>query len=196
MTELEKKIAEIMNDIVAGNWPAEPVIPVAEPFKNISGEISNLAWGTFESASFIRSVAGSVRSNHFHQTDWHFIYVISGLMYYYQRPSIGHRKSEVTPLRRRCSAGTLVFTPPLMEHATFFPVATDVVTLQRYQRDHEHHEADLIRIPPLVTTEVCPAVFNGVHCTLPYQHVEKRDFRSPIHPGDHEAVDGQTFNFG
>jgi hypothetical protein len=192
MSGIEEKIIGIMDDIAGEAWPADPVIPVAEPFKNASGEIWNLAWAKFESASFIRSVAGSVRSNHYHKTDWHFIFVVSGLMYYYQRDA----NSNETPLRRRCPPGTLVFTPPFKEHATFFPVATDVVTLQKFQRDHAHHEADLIRVPPFVTTEICPAVFDGVHCTLPWQHVEGRDFRHPIHAGDHEAVDGRTFNFG
>lgn len=192
MTEKEVIELGIMEDINGGRWPAEPIVPVAEPFRNESGEIWNLAWAGFGSASFVRSNAGSVRSNHYHEADWHFIYVASGLMYYYQRPA----GSTSTPLRWRCPAGTLVFTPPLMEHATFFPVETFAVTLQRQKRDHESHEADLVRVPPFVTTEVCPAVFDGVRCALPWQHVEDRDFRNPIHAGVHEAVDGRTFSFG
>lgn len=192
MNTSEEQISKIMDDITAGEWPQEPVIPVAVPFTNESGEIWNLAWGKFESASLVCSRAGSVRSNHYHNTDWHFLCVASGVMYYYQR----QHGSSATPLRRRCPSGTLIFTPPGFEHATFFPVETTVVTLQRNRRDKKSHEEDLVRVSPLVTKETCPAVFDGVHCVLPWQHVEGRDFRNPIHAGDHETADGRIFNFG
>jgi uncharacterized RmlC-like cupin family protein len=183
----------IMERVERGDWPAEPLVPVAEPFANKAGEIWNLAWGNFGSASLIHSVKGAVRSNHFHETDWHFIYVISGLMYYYWRPR-GNILS--TPGRIRCPTGALIFTPPCVEHATYFPSDCTVVTLNKRARDHASHESDLVRIdPPLVTNEVCPAVSDGTKCVLPYQHVEGRDFRSPIHTGDHEAEDGRHFSF-
>lgn len=186
-----EEVDEIMKGIAAGRYPEDPVIPVVDSFVNDSGQISNLAWGAFASASFITSVAGSVRSNHYHETDFHFIYVVDGLMQYYWRQA----GSVATPKRKRCPPGTLIFTPPLVEHATFFPKATSVVTFNRRARDHESHESDLVRIPPIVTSEVCKAVMNGVRCCLPYQHVEARDFREPIHAGDHESADGQAFGF-
>src|SRR5580698_1933155 len=112
-----EEVDEIMKKISMGQYPEEPIVPTAEPFINTSGSISNLCWIPVASVSAIGSVAGSVRSNHYHQTDWHFIYVTDGLMYYYWRGA----NSLATPSRRRCPPGTLIFTPPLVEHATFFP---------------------------------------------------------------------------
>lgn len=192
MSMTEGFVDAIMKGIEIGQWPKEPLIPVAPPFTNEAGEIWNIAWAPFGSASLIHSVNGMVRSNHYHKTDWHFIHVVSGLMYYYWRP----RGSSSTPGRLRCPPGSLVFTPPEVEHATYFPTDCTVVTLNKRARDHESHEQDLVRLEaPLVTAEACTAVFNGVRCVLPYQHVEGRDFRSPIHAGDHESADGTKFNF-
>jgi len=186
-----EEIDEIMKGITNERYPEDPIIPVAEPFKNESGSIFNLAWGAFSSASLITSISGAVRSNHYHKTDWHFIHVIDGLMYYYWRKT----GNTSTPERRRCPRGTLIFTPPLVEHAVFFPANTSIVTFNRRERDQQNHESDLIRIPPIVMTETCRAVMNGVRCCLPYQHVENRDFRSPIHDGSHESILAQTFDF-
>jgi len=80
-----EEVDEIMKKISMGQYPEEPIVPTAEPFINTSGSISNLCWIPVASVSAIGSVAGSVRSNHYHQTDWHFIYVTDGLMYYYWR---------------------------------------------------------------------------------------------------------------
>ena len=186
-----EEIDEIMKGIEKGLYPEDPVVPIAAPFTNALGSIFNLAWGSFASASFIESVAGAVRSNHYHETDWHFIYVIDGLAQYYRRKA----GSIETPGRVRCGPGTLIFTPPLVEHAVFFPKDTNVVTFNRRARDHESHEKDLVRIAPIVTSEVCPAVLEGIKCCLPYQHVRGRDFRNPIHAGEHESIDGRTFGF-
>lgn len=186
-----EEINEIMREIEKGHWPDEPVIPVEKPFENSAGAIWNLVWGAFASGSAISSKAGSVRSNHYHKTDSHFIYVVSGLMQYYWRPT----GSTATPMRRRCPTGTLIFTPPMVEHATYFPRETFVITFNRRTRDHQSHEDDLVRIPAIVTDEGCPAVFAGHHCVLPYQHVEGRDFQNPVHAGQHETIDGLNFDF-
>ena len=188
----DDEIAGLMLKIEQGTWPENPLIPVGKPFENKSGKIWNLVWGKFGSGTAIQSEAGAVRSNHFHMTDTHFIYVVSGLMYYYWRPA--QPKAE-TPKRVRCPAGSLVFTPPMVEHATYFPKETFVVTFNSRARDHKSHESDLVRVDPFVTSEQCPSVLYGHRCVLPYQFVEKRDFRHPIHDGEHEDIDGSTFAF-
>jgi uncharacterized RmlC-like cupin family protein len=185
-------IDEILDGIERGNYPEDPRIEIPPSFENDAGSIANLARGSFGSASFIRSVAGSVRSNHYHQTDSHFIYIVSGFMYYYWRNA-----AASTPCDRiRVAKGQLIFTPPLVAHATYFPVESQVVTLNKYARDHRHHEADVVRIPALVTKEVCPAVMNGHKCCLPFE--ETRDApTNNIHCGNvHETVEGYSYGFG
>jgi hypothetical protein len=182
---------EIMREIESGRYPKHPLVPLTKPFKNDAGSIQNLAWATFGSASSIYSNAGAIRSNHYHRTDWHFIYVISGLMQYYWRPA----RCPVTPEKLRCPPGSIVFTPPNVEHATFFPIGSVVVTFNRNARDHANHEADLVRVQPLIGSSMCPAVSHGVKCSLPWQVVEERDFRTPYHDGQHEDIDGRRFSF-
>lgn len=42
--------------------------------------------------------------------------------------------------------GECVFTPPMVEHRTSFPVDTVLVSASKLGREHETHEADLVRI--------------------------------------------------
>jgi hypothetical protein len=40
----------------------------------------------------------------------------------------------------------MFFTPPLVEHAMFFPEPTTFITFAKNVRDHEHHEDDVVRV--------------------------------------------------
>lgn len=184
-------IDEVLDNIEKGIYSNDPRVSIPEPFENDAGSIWNIARGTFGSATFIKSKAGSVRSNHYHQTDSHFIYLISGLMYYYWRPA-----NSDGPCRRiRVEKSQLIFTPPMVAHATYFPVESQVVTLNKYARDKAHHEADVVRIPALVTTEVCPSVAEGIKCCLPFETTRDHPV-SNIHCAPHESIAGHRYNFG
>ena len=187
-------IDDVLNNIEEGRYPRNPRVDIPEPFQNDAGSIWNLAHGTFGSASFIKSMPGTVRSNHFHKTDSHFIYVVSGFMYYYWRPVSPN--SATPPCERiRVNKGQLIFTPPLVEHATYFPAETEILTLNKYKRDRDTHEADLIRVMPLITTEVCPAVMNGQRCCLPFETTRDSPLNNS-HCGDrHETIDGSSYSF-
>lgn len=92
--------------------------------------------------SVIFSRAGSVRSNHWHRKDYHYLYVLSGCMVYEEWEPGLERDKEVTVFR----AGQMVFTPPGAAHRTTFPVDTVLVSLSRLPRDHESHEKDVVRL--------------------------------------------------
>ncbi len=109
---------------------------------NANGEIQNLLLERFTSAALIKSVAGAVRANHYHKTDWHYSYVLTGTVWYYWRPA----NSREQPQRQDFPAGTMFFTPPMVEHAMVFPEETAFLTFAKNVRDHEHHEADLVRV--------------------------------------------------
>ncbi len=125
-----------------GKFPEQVDVPLDAPFVNDSGKIQNLLLERFTSAAIITSVAGAVRANHYHKTDWHYSYVVSGVVQYYWR-AVG---SGETPKSQLFPAGTMFFTPPMVEHAMFFPEATSFVTFAKNVRDHEHHESDVVRI--------------------------------------------------
>jgi hypothetical protein len=46
----------------------------------------------------------------------------------------------------------MFFTPPLVEHAMFFPIDTVFLTFAKNVRDTEHHESDVVRIPIIAAT--------------------------------------------
>lgn len=120
----------------------DTLIDLERPFVDVRGDIQPLIEAQMKSALVIRSRAGTVRANHYHLTDWHYLYVISGEMIYFYRPVGSDDPAHVITLK----AGELVFTPPMMEHRTDFPVDTVCLTLARNARDEDAYEADVVRI--------------------------------------------------
>lgn len=123
-------------------WPKNPLVSLEKPFVDVRGTIVPLVDRDMKSAVLIESKKGSLRANHWHKTDWHFCYVLSGCIEYCHRP---HGSSE-EPERLMVRQGEMVFTPPLVDHAMFFPEDTSFLTLSRNPRDQETYEADVERI--------------------------------------------------
>ena len=140
--------AEYTSLVDEGQYPSEPLVPLDEPFVNAAGRILNVLLKRFSSAAFIESHAGSMRANHYHKTDWHYSFVISGTVRYGWRAA----GSSETPQVMDFGPGQLFFTPPMVEHVMFFPVSTTFMTFARNLRDHDSHESDVVRVPPLFST--------------------------------------------
>ena len=145
-----------------GRFPEEVAVPIDPPFVNENGEIYNLLLERFTSVGLLTSVAGAVRANHFHKTDWHYTYVQSGTVEYYWRK----QSSKEKPQHRTFPAGTMFFTPPMVDHAMFFPTATVIFTFAKNVRDQEHHEADVVRLP-LIAVRRDHTASNGWQVTFP-----------------------------
>jgi SAM-dependent methyltransferase len=128
------------------SFPEDPSVPLDEPFVNQAGDILNVLLERFTSVAHIRSNPGAVRGNHYHRTDWHYAYVLSGEIVYGWRPA----GSRATPRIRRFTEGQLFFTPPMVEHVMYFPVASSFMTFARNLRDHDSHEDDVVRVTPLL----------------------------------------------
>ncbi len=146
----------------AGTYPDQVAVPLDEPFVNANGTIQNLLLERFTSAAIIRSVAGSVRANHYHKTDWHYAYVVSGAVEYYWRRAGSREQLK----RLRFEAGTMFFTPPLVEHAMHFPEETVFLTFAKNIRDHDHHEEDLVRVR-LIEIRALPGSQDGWQVFFP-----------------------------
>jgi len=144
----------------AEKYPEQVGVPLDAPFVNANGAIQNLLLERFTSAAIITSVPGSVRANHYHKTDWHYSYVIKGTVEYYWRPA----GTKTEPKCERFPGGTMFFTPPLVEHAMFFPEETSFITFAKNIRDHQNHEADLVRVK---LVEVQPKPEGGWRVLLP-----------------------------
>lgn len=126
-------------------WPKEVIVPLESPFADPRGAIQPLVDVPMESCVLISSKKGTVRANHYHRTDWHFCYVLSGSIEYYHRP----HGSENAPEKVVIKSGELFFTPPMVDHAMVFPEDTVFLTLGRNSRAQEVYEADVVRIPPI-----------------------------------------------
>ncbi|OGL59646.1 MAG: hypothetical protein A3J27_15110 [Candidatus Tectomicrobia bacterium RIFCSPLOWO2_12_FULL_69_37] len=124
------------------SWPKGVIVPVEKPFVDARGVIQNLVEAGMRMAVVITSKKGAVRANHYHKTDWHYCYVLSGSIEYFHRP-VG---SQAAPERMLIRTGQLFFTPPMVEHAMRFPEDTVFLTLSRNDRHHEAYEADLVRV--------------------------------------------------
>jgi quercetin dioxygenase-like cupin family protein len=124
------------------SWPKEVVVPLQKPFADSRGILQPLVDVMMRSALIITSKKGTVRANHYHKTDWHYCYVLSGSIEYHHRP-VG---SKAKPEHVLVKTGELFFTPPLVEHAMVFPEDTTFLTLSRNKRDQKAYEEDLFRV--------------------------------------------------
>jgi quercetin dioxygenase-like cupin family protein len=116
------------------------------PFISDAGKIQNLVElaerDGFRGVAIIDSKAGSRRSSHFHKTDQHWLYVVSGSMLYTER-----RYGSGTIVKFRVGPGEMVFTGSWVEHWTEFPEDTRLISISKLSRNHEEHEGDLVRVP-------------------------------------------------
>tara|TARA_B100000900_G_C20491122_1_gene679598 strand:- start:163 stop:630 length:468 start_codon:yes stop_codon:yes gene_type:complete len=123
-------------------WPLETLVDLGEPFIDKRGSIQPLVDLMMKSAVMITSKAGSLRANHYHKTDWHYCYIISGKIEYFHKKVDSPKKPELIIAKK----GEMIFTPPLVEHCMKFPEDTIFLTLSRNSRDQETYEADVVRV--------------------------------------------------
>ena len=119
-----------------------PIYDMESPFADNRGAIQPIVDDDMKSAVLISSKKGTVRANHFHKTDWHFCYVMSGKIEYYFRPA----GSKMEPRHVTIRPKQTFFTPPLVEHAMVFAEDTDFLCLGRNPRDQKSYESDIERV--------------------------------------------------
>ena len=125
-----------------GMWPKTGLVNLDAAHSDNRGSIQSLVNFPMKNISLISSKKGVVRSNHYHLTDWHYMYVLSGSFDYYYRPT--NSDEELKCLR--VIAGQMIFTPPMEDHATVFLEDCDLLAMSRNPRDQETYEEDVRRI--------------------------------------------------
>lgn len=123
-------------------WPQQTRVALDAAHTDARGAIQSIVNFPVKNVSIITSVKGALRSNHYHQTDWHYMYTLEGSYDYYFRPTGSGREPETI----RVGKGDLVFTPPLEDHATVFLEDTVLLVMSRNPRDQESYEADVRRV--------------------------------------------------
>ena len=124
------------------NFPKKTKIQLSGEFTDNRGQILNISNNLFRSCLIINSKKNSIRANHYHKKDWHYCYVLKGKIEYYSRKVGSKRK----PKKEIFIKGDFFFTPPMVEHAFYFPVNTSFITLGRGSRKRINYEKDTVRI--------------------------------------------------
>ena len=123
-------------------WPKTGLTDLDESHRDDRGEIQSLVNFPMKNISLISSKKGVVRSNHYHLTDWHYMYVLSGSFNYYYRPTNSDDELQSVKVK----AGELIFTPPMEDHATVFLEDCKLLAMSRNPRDQEAYEKDVRRV--------------------------------------------------
>lgn len=124
-------------------WPTTgPIVSLPAAFEDARGMIQTLVDGGVQSVQIITSKANTVRANHYHKTDSHYMYVLKGTMKYVHRPA----DDTSAPSWLLVKEGQLVYTPPLVEHAVEFLEDSVFINIASKPRDQSSYEDDLVRV--------------------------------------------------
>ncbi|CAK8711768.1 Cupin 2 conserved barrel domain-containing protein [Candidatus Electronema halotolerans] len=132
----------------ASMWPKAGMVQLPTANVDDRGSIQGLVNFPMKNIALITSMKGSVRSNHYHVTDWHYMYILSGSFDYYYRSTGSDEEIKVMTVRQ----GEMIFTPPMEDHATVFLEDTQLLAMSRNPRDQESYEEDVRRVM-LITPE-------------------------------------------
>ena len=123
-------------------WPDEPIVELEQPFEDDRGFIQMLVNTPIKNVTLIKSNKGAIRANHYHRTDWHYMYMFEGQADYNYRSAESEDEPKVLVRKK----GQLVFTPPMEEHTTVFTEESIFIAISRNPRDQEAYEADVTRV--------------------------------------------------
>ena len=106
--------------------------------KDQRGSILSIVDEQVKNVSIITCLPKTIRSNHSHKKDWHYMYVLEGVMEYF---FVIKNKTYFMKIKK----GENVFTPPRELHATYFPLKTVLLVSSKNPRDRKTYEKDTVR---------------------------------------------------
>ena len=116
-------------------------IAIGSSFTDDRGTIQNIINAPFNHVAMITSKTGTVRSNHYHLTNSHYIYVLSGLMEYWERDLDGSNKEMIL-----CKPGDMILSEPNKVHKTVFLEDTTIITFAAGYRGPEFDKNDTVHM--------------------------------------------------
>ena len=108
---------------------------------DIKGSIISIVDDVVQNVSLITCNAGSIRSNHYHKKDFHYMYVLEGEIDYFYK----ELNNDVVHYFK-VKKDDIIFTPKNEIHATFFPLNTKLIVSSMLPRDQETYEKDTVRV--------------------------------------------------
>ena len=115
---------------------------VGKTFKDNRGWLKKILDGNFSSCIEIYSKKGSVRANHYHKKDKHFIYIIDGEILYFYKDRKKKAKTRIELMKKN----DLFFTPAKQEHMAYFTKNTHFLAFSTRKRTKFDYEKDLVRV--------------------------------------------------
>jgi len=124
------------------NFPKESKL-IKNQIRDIDdrGEILSIVDNKVSNVSIISCNASTIRSNHYHKKDYHFMYVLEGKIDYFYKGLHDNYIKYFLVL-----PGDSIFTPNQEIHATYFPIKTKLIVSSGFPRDQETYEADTVRV--------------------------------------------------
>ena len=104
------------------------------------GSIISISDQVINNVSIIECLPKTIRSNHYHLTDWHLIYILEGQIDYFYK-NLNEEKINYFFAKK----GDNIFTPSNEIHATYFEIHTTLVVCSKNPRDQINYEKDTLR---------------------------------------------------
>ena len=117
------------------------------------GSIVSIVDDVTQNVSLITCYAGSIRSNHYHKKDFHYMYVLEGEIDYFYKDI----NSDIINYFK-VKKDDIIFTPKNEIHATFFPFQTKLIVSSKLPRDQETYENDTVRVEFINNENIQPMI--------------------------------------
>ena len=101
---------------------------------------------SIKSILLITSTAGSIRANHYHKEDAHYVYMYSGKMEYTEAPLVDGQPDLSQEVKAELVAGDMIYSPPMIAHAMKFTEDTVWVVMALKSRSQENKQQDTVRV--------------------------------------------------
>lgn len=118
-------------------------MPIEKGFVDDRGKILPIEH-ELANVQMIWSYRGAIRANHYHNTDTHACYLVSGELEYYWR-----NHGENTIYKEKIVAGQKFVTGPNIDHEMIFTEDSLMVVISEFKRDAVSYDKDIVRISPL-----------------------------------------------
>ena len=92
----------------------------------------------------ITSTKGAIRANHYHKTDTHACYLVTGSMNFYWR-----NHGDSTIYKEKIVAGEKFTTGPMIDHEMVFLEDSIMIVISEHKRDALNYDKDIVKIKPL-----------------------------------------------
>lgn len=127
--------------------------------KDLRGSILSIVDSKINNVSIITCNKNTIRSNHYHKMDYHYMYVLEGEINYFFK-KLDNEEFYYMKVER----GQTIFTPNKEIHATHFPVKTSLIVSSRFPRDQITYEKDTVRVNFVNQENLVYMIENGIKC--------------------------------